>query len=214
MKAEIRAEYVVAEIAGGARLLDRLLHAFVHFPDLAMDVVVADCGTRGIGRDRQALDYTMRIVAQYVAILERSRFPLIRVAHQVLGAFVVTRHETPLETGREARAATAAQCRFLDFADDLLGRNFPIEDFLQRRIAAARFVIPEAPVEPVDVFHDHGVGPEQAGRKRRNRQAHYLSSSRSWSSLSGVIAHTMRLLLTRSTGASPHAPMHSASFSV
>ena len=39
LEAQIRAENVGAEIAGGARLLDRLLHAFVHFPDLAVNEV-------------------------------------------------------------------------------------------------------------------------------------------------------------------------------
>ena len=35
-----------------------------------------------------------------------------------------------------------------------------------------------------------------------------------WSSRSGVIAHSIRLLLCRKTGASPHAPKHSPSFRV
>ena len=42
LEAEARAEDVVAEVAGGARFLERLLEALVDLEDLAVDVVVAD----------------------------------------------------------------------------------------------------------------------------------------------------------------------------
>ena len=118
------------------------------------------------------------------------------------------RHEAPLEAGRETRAAAAAQRRFLDFGDDLLRRNFFAQDFLQRRIAAARLVVLQAPVGAVDALHDDGVGAEQIGGERRDGQAHYLNSSISWSSLSGVIAHAHALVVDeqhRRVAAGAHA---------
>ena len=42
LEAEVAAEDVVAEEAGGARFLERFLEALVDVPDLAVDVVVAD----------------------------------------------------------------------------------------------------------------------------------------------------------------------------
>ena len=68
-----------------------------------------------------------------------------------------------------------------------------------RRITAARLIIGETPVSARDAFHDQRVRPEKIGRKWWNRQTHYLNSPMSLSSLSGLMAHAMRLLFTRSS---------------
>src|SRR5262249_52421584 len=131
----------------------------------------------------------------------------VRVADDVLLAGEGLRHEAPLETRREARAAAAAQRRFLHLGDDSLGRHLRLDDLAQRLVAAARLVVLEAPVRAVEALHDHGVGAVVEDR-------HFFNSSRSLSSFAFDMKPHMRLLSTMSTGASPHAPMHSPSLSV
>src|SRR6185503_14774443 len=116
------------------------------------------------------------------------------------------RHEAPFETGRETCASATAQRRFLHFRDDPLGRELLLDDLLQRLVAAARLVVLEAPVPAVEAGHDDRVGAVV--------EFHFLSSSRSASSLSFDMKPHMRLLSTINTGASPQAPMHSPSLSV
>jgi len=67
------AQDVPAEIAGGARFLERLLESVVNIPDLAVDIVVAGRASGRVGGDRHALDHDVRVVAQDVAVLERAR---------------------------------------------------------------------------------------------------------------------------------------------
>src|SRR5450756_1157770 len=140
-----------------------------------------------------------------VAVLERARFALVGIAHKIFGTRVLLGHETPLEPGREAGAAAAAQSRFLDFGDHRLGRYFLVQNLFQRAIAAARLVVLEVPVRAVQAGHQDSVGTVVE---------HHFSSASSWSSLSLVMEPHMRLLFTSSTGASPHAPMHSPCVSV
>ncbi len=68
----------------------------------------------------------MRIVANDLAILARTRLGFIRVddeeARTAILAFL--RHEAPLHTGRKARATTAAQARRLDALDDIVLADF------------------------------------------------------------------------------------------
>src|SRR5690606_29559480 len=115
---------------------------------------------------------------------------------------------------REARAAAPAQPGLLHLRDDLLRRDLLGEDLPERGVAAARLVVLQAPVEPVEPLQDDRVGTVEIRGERRYRQPHQSSPFRNSSSFSGVIAHSMRLLLSSTTGASPQAPRHSASRSV
>src|SRR5262249_57142315 len=79
---------------------------------------------------------------------------LVGVAHRVLLHGQRARHEAPLQAGRKARTATAAQARRLDLGHHLLRRHASAavlaEDLLQRAVAASRFVVLEPPVAAVE----------------------------------------------------------------
>src|SRR5205814_2106887 len=137
-------------------------------------------------------------------------------------------HEAPLEPRGEPRAAAPAQRRFLQLRDDLIGRNLFRDDLAQRLVPAARLIVGQPPVAAVESRHQDGVravidefgwrvhaltGCGNPGRPSP-RSAACDNSSTSSSSLALFMKLHMRRSFTMSTGASPHAPMHSPSFSV
>src|SRR5690606_4718597 len=75
-----------------------------------------------------------------VAVLGGARLGLVRVAQDVLLA-VVLRHEAPLQAGREARAAAAAQAGLLDHLDDRRALHLFLEDPAQRAVATRLQVV-------------------------------------------------------------------------
>src|SRR5690554_1987411 len=108
--------------------------------ELATQVVVGDRRTGGIAGDRHALDHRVRVVAQDVAILRGARLRFVGVAQDVL-LHVALGHEAPLQAGREARAATAAQARLLDHLDDVGRRDLLGQDPAQRLVATGLEVV-------------------------------------------------------------------------
>src|SRR5690606_7572804 len=160
LETEAGAADVVAEQAGRTRLFERGLEAFVDLEDLAVDVVVAHGDAHGVRRDRHAFDDDERVVQQDVAVLAGARLALVGVAHEVLLARELARHEAPLQAAGEARAAAPAQGRFLDGGDDLVlreplgARAVLAEDPAQRLVAAARLVVLERPVAAVEAGVD------------------------------------------------------------
>src|SRR5258708_28353896 len=120
---EARTHDVVAKESGATGFFQRLFEAFVDFPDLAVDIVIADRDAHRVRADGHAFNQRVRIETQDVAVFERARFAFVRIADEILLPRELTRHEAPLQTGREARTATAAQTRRLDVGDHLLGRN-------------------------------------------------------------------------------------------
>ena len=109
LEAAVGAEDLVAEIAGGARFLERFLEALVDLEDLAVDVVVGDLRAHRVRRDRHPFDDDVRVEHQDVAVLAGARLAFVGIADEVLRARELARHEAPLQAGREARAAAAAQ---------------------------------------------------------------------------------------------------------
>jgi hypothetical protein len=65
----------------------------------------------------------VRVVTQDVAVLERARLAFVGIAHQILGAGILARHETPFQAGRKSRAAAASQRRLFHLGNNLLGRD-------------------------------------------------------------------------------------------
>src|SRR5580765_3185384 len=149
----------------------------------------------------------MRVVAQDVAVLAGPGLALVGVAHQVLGAGKLARHEAPLEPGRKPGAAPPAQTRLLDLGDDVLGRDLLGENLLQGRVASAFHVVGEAPVVAVQPLEDDCV-------RSVVQRGHYFSSLIQPSIFSGVMNDSMVLLFTSMTVASAQAPKHSPSLSV
>jgi hypothetical protein len=102
----------------------------------------------------------VRVEHQDVAVLAGARLALVGVADQVLLARELARHEAPLQAGREARAAAAAQAGGLDLGDHLILRQafaaILAQDLAQGLVAAARFVVLQAPVAAVQPGVDLG----------------------------------------------------------
>jgi hypothetical protein len=119
-----------------------------------VDVVVAHGDAHRVGRDDHPLDDDVRVELQDVAVLAGARLALVGVAHQVLLARELARHERPLQAGGEAGAAAAAQRRFLDGGDDLVLRQAVLQDLAQGLVAVARLVVLQAPVGAVQVLVD------------------------------------------------------------
>jgi len=131
-----------------ARFVERFFHAFVDVPDFAMNVVVANGNAHRVRAYRHALDEDVRVVAHDVAVFESARLALVRVADQILRACMLARHEAPLQSGRKARAAQAAQRRVLHDLGDLLAAALARQAVGDQLVAAGLLVGGEVDVLP------------------------------------------------------------------
>src|SRR5262249_38211648 len=139
--AEVRTEDVLAEITRRVGLLQGLLVLLVHFPDLAVDVVVARGRGHRVAGDDHALDHRVRVVAQEVPVLARARLALVRIAYHVFRARELARHERPLQAGGEAGATAAAQRRLLEIVDEIFRFGFGFQNTTQSLVTVARLVV-------------------------------------------------------------------------
>ena len=135
VEVEALAEDVLAEQAGGVGLVDGLLHGARGGAVLVADVDVSRAGPRGVAGEDDAFEHLMRILFHEDAVVEGAGFALVGVDAQVDGAGMVLGQEGPLEAGREAGAAAAAQAGVLDGLRDLGRRHF--EDGLLQGLVAA-----------------------------------------------------------------------------
>ena len=123
-----------------------------------MDVVVPDRDAHRVGSNDHALNHDMRVVHQDVAVLAGTGLTLVGVAHQVLLARELAGHEAPLQTRGEACASATTQTRFLDGGNHLiLAQAFTAilaQDGAKRLVAAARFIVLDAPVGAIEVRID------------------------------------------------------------
>ena len=97
------------QIAGLARFLDRVLEDVLHVEELAADVDVGGLRRDRVAADQAPLDQQVRVALHQQVILERARLALVGVADDVLRLRRFLVDELPLEAGREAGAAAAAQ---------------------------------------------------------------------------------------------------------
>src|SRR5690606_37179173 len=91
--------------------------------------------TDRVRADQRALDDLVRRPADQLAVLEGTRLGLVGVDEQVVRLAIVLGHEAPLDAGREAGAAAAAQPALLDHLDDLVAAHG--EGLLERGVTAA-----------------------------------------------------------------------------
>ena len=131
LEIEAGAENVLAQKSRSPRLVKRFFKARIDFPDFAVDIVITAHRAHRIGGDGHAFDHRMRVETQDVAVLEGSRFTLVRVADDVLVAGKNLGHETPLEARRKTCAATAAQHRLFHLVDDLIRRTLLSQNLLE-----------------------------------------------------------------------------------
>ena len=120
-----------------------------------MDVVVAHADTHGIGSNRHAFDHCVRVELHDVAVFAGAGLALIGIADQVLLTGELARHETPLQAGRETRAAASAQARLFDRGNHLvLGQAFATvsrQYFAQGLVSTARFIGRKTPITSIQI---------------------------------------------------------------
>src|SRR2546423_13049059 len=87
-------------------------------------------------------DHHVRIALHQNAVLESTRLAFVSIAQQVRWLAGVSRHETPLHSGRESSAAAAPQPACLDLFDDrsLIHRK----RLLERPVAASLAILCDA----------------------------------------------------------------------
>ncbi len=116
---------VLADQAGGIGLLHGG-HQHLGFGDIfAADIDEGRPRAHGKAGDQRAFDQLVRIMADDLAILARTRFGFVGVDDQIARPIRVRRlrHEAPLHAGREPRAAATAQAAGLHRVDQPIGAN-------------------------------------------------------------------------------------------
>ena len=146
-------DVVLADQLGRVGLGDGRLEPLALADELAAHVDVAGVRAHGEGGEQRALDQQVRIVPHDLAVLAGAGLGLVRVDHEIAGPGIALGHERPLEAGREAGAAAAAQARVLDLVDD------PVVALVDQRLGvvpgAARPGAGQPPVlEAVEVLED------------------------------------------------------------
>ena len=118
---------------GPVQLLDRLR---ILGPAIDVGLLGAD----RIGADDHPLDNEMRIALDLGAVHVGARVPLVGIADHVLLMARLFAAELPLEAGREARPASAAQPGLLHGLDDVRRRH-GVERLCERGVAAVKDVV-------------------------------------------------------------------------
>ena len=160
VEVELTAENPIAQVLPSGSLGNRAFQCPEGLEILPAQEYVRAFRADRIRRDDDSLDQEMGIEGHQVAVLERPRFHFIRIADQVLrtrAGGVSLRHETPLDPGREAGTAPAAQVRILDQFDDLFRRH--------RCQRLARAGIAAAGLVSVDVDDLAAVLPDAFGER-------------------------------------------------
>ena len=135
-------------------LVNRGLQRFAFADVFAADVDVASVGIHREARNKAALDQRVRIMAHDLAVLAGAGLGFIGVHHQIAGATVAfLGHEGPLQTGGEARTATAPQPRGFHLVDDPVA---PVLEDARRAIPMATRLraFQRAVVHTVDIGKD------------------------------------------------------------
>ena len=151
---EVRAEDVLADVAGGIRLVERRRHAFLGQRHLAADVEEAARQTGRVAGDQGALDQLVRVALHQQAVLVRARLALVAVDHEVARPAVLG-GQSPLGAGGETRSAPSEDRRRLHFLVD--GGGPHAECLAKSRVAVGG----EVPRERVGVlvFEARGDDP-------------------------------------------------------
>ena len=139
IEAVIGAADALAEIAGAPRGLDRRVHRRDGVRIFRADVDVALGGADRDGGDRHALDHHEGIAFHDHAVGEGAAVAFVGVADDVFAVGAGLRHRLPLDAGREAGAAAAAQAGGGDIGED--GVRCQLQRALEALIALMGAVI-------------------------------------------------------------------------
>ena len=151
-------EDVLAEVALRVGLVHGLLDVVDVVDVLAADVEVARLDRHRVARERDPLDHQVRVVLEDLAVLERARLGLVAVAAEVARLLGVDgRHEAPLQAGREARTAAAAQAAGLDLVGQALRVELAVLDDGAEGVVAAVLLVDVDLVEVLDGRQDDAL---------------------------------------------------------
>src|SRR5262249_29403408 len=187
---------------GGVQLVDRLLGGAVAGAVLVADVVVDGGRPGGEGREHRPFEHLVRVLLHQDAVIEGAGFALVGVQAEVDRAGVVFGQEGPLQAGREAGAAAAAQARRLHDVHGLGGLHL-LDDALKGAVAAV------GPVAVERVTVGLGDASEQDRLVVGHEYLPQCSRATTWPTFSRLTFITCSSL-TMSAGAPSQAPMHSA----
>ena len=135
--AELGAQDVLADVALGVGVVERLGDALLSQRHLAANVEEALGEAEGVAGDEAALDQLVRIALHEEAVLVGAGLGLVAVDHQVVRE-LAGRHEAPLDAGREAGAAAAEHGGVADLVVD--GGRCAVERPAQTLVAAGRLI--------------------------------------------------------------------------
>ena len=151
--AELRPHDVLADIALGVGLVERLGEILLSGGHLASHIQEALAEAQGVTGNEAAFDQLVGVALHEEAILVGTGLGLVTIDHEVVGE-LAGRHESPLDAGREAGAAAAEHDRVTDLGVDI-GRG-AVECAPQAFVPAGRFV----PLKRVAVFVDEPAGDD------------------------------------------------------
>ncbi|OPY04819.1 MAG: hypothetical protein A4E67_02230 [Syntrophaceae bacterium PtaB.Bin038] len=140
VEVEARAEDVLPEQAHLARLGEGHVEAVDRQRVLGPAVDVSLLRADRLGGDHHALEHCVGVRLEDAAVHKGPGVALVGVAEHVLHVARGALRELPLEPRREPGAAAAAQARFEDLRDDLLGRHLR-EGLSHARVAVAGDVL-------------------------------------------------------------------------
>ena len=155
---EVGAEDVLADVAGGVGVVERLGDALLGQGHLAAHVEERLLGADGVAGDEHALDELVRVLLHEEPVLVGARLGLVAVHHEVARPHA-GRAEAPLGAGREAGAAAAEQAGRLHLVAHRGGR------LGQRRLQALVAAGGEVAVERVPVLEVEAGGDDRLRRR-------------------------------------------------
>src|SRR5664279_3737050 len=132
------AEDVLADESARVSVGHGFLHDFKQVAVLAAYVDVSGLGADGERRNHYAFDDSVRIMFEDQSVLAGAGLALVTVAQHILRLGRLLGYERPLQSGGEARAATATQIRRLYLVDDGVR---PQRDGLLYGLVAVQFQI-------------------------------------------------------------------------
>ena len=154
VEVEPAAQDVLAQEAARISLLNSPVHDFDQVSILAANVDVALLGGDRQAGNQHPFNDAVRVVLHQQAVFAGARFAFVGVANHILQLGRLARHEAPLHPRREARAAPAAQSRFLHLVHNGLRRH--LDSLAQGLVALVRQVgLERGRIRQLEPLTDH-----------------------------------------------------------
>ena len=135
----VRAEDILAQVAGRVGLVDGRLHALAGKRILVAEIEVGGRRLRGVGAEDDAFDDLVRIAFHLHAIDERARLALVGIDAEIDRPGVIFGQERPLQGRGETGPAAAPQPGRPHGGEHVVGAHF-LQRLAQGAIPAAGLV--------------------------------------------------------------------------